>query len=98
MTPEQFHNLDEIQQAELVWEGKHIGERRDEEHIILLFKKDDLYIEVYLKYGIIKRMQAFSKDELLDIYTLKIGFSVNFLALINTFFISSNCVTEIIFS
>ena len=77
ITLEQFHNLDEMHQTEIVWKGKYIGERRDEEHIILLFKKDDLYIEVYLKHGVIKKLKALSKDELLNIYTFKIGFSIN---------------------
>lgn len=35
MTPEEFYNLDEAEQAELVWEGKHIADREDKEHSIL---------------------------------------------------------------
>ena len=77
--PEHFYKLDEQKQAELVWDGIHIGERQDEEHIILLYKKDDLYIEIYLhkQHQVIKKFQAFSKDDLLDLYIFKTGFSIN---------------------
>lgn len=79
MTHEQFHKLDEMEQAELVWEGVHIADRQDDKHKILLYKKDDLYIEVYyhLTHNAIKKFQAFSKEELLDIYTFKTGFGSN---------------------
>jgi hypothetical protein len=62
MTPEQFYKLDKIKQASLVWEGTHIGKRQDEEYIITLYKKDDLYIEVFLhkEHQVIKKFQAFS--------------------------------------
>ena len=30
MTPEQFYDLDEMEQAETVWEGKHIADRQDD--------------------------------------------------------------------
>jgi hypothetical protein len=78
MTPEQFHKLDEMQQAEIVWKGEHIGDRRDEEHLIFLYKNKDLYIELYLskKDGLIKKLQALSRSELLEIYTFKTGFSI----------------------
>ncbi len=78
MTPEQFHKLDETQQAEIVGEGTHIGDRRDEEHIIFLYQNNDLYIEVYLnkQHGVIKKLQALSRSELLDIYTFRTGFSI----------------------
>ena len=62
MTPEQFYKLDKIKQASLVWEGIHIGKRQDEEYIITLYKKDNLYIEVFLhkEQQVIKKFQAFS--------------------------------------
>ena len=63
MTPEQFYKLDKMKQVQLVWDGVHIGDRRDEEHVIMLYKKDDLYIEVFLdkKHQVIKKFQAFSR-------------------------------------
>ena len=74
MTPEQFYKLDEMEQAELVWEGKHIADREDKEHSILLYQYKDLYIEVYYhkEYNTIRKFNAFSRAELLDIYTYSI--------------------------
>ena len=73
MTPEQFYDLDEAEQAENVWEGVHVAGREDDEHNILLYKIDDLFVEVYhhKKYNVIRRFLAFSKNELLDIYLPK---------------------------
>ena len=69
MTPEQFYKLDEMEQAEVIWDGKHIADRQDTEHHILLYKLDDLF-EVYhhKEHNIIV---PFSKNELLDIYLPK---------------------------
>jgi hypothetical protein len=47
MTPEQFYELDEMEKAEFIRDGKHIADRQDKEHHILLYKIDDLYVEVY---------------------------------------------------
>ena len=73
MSPSQFHNLDEAEQAEVIWEGKHIADRQDEDHNILLYQIKDLYVEVYYhkEYNVIRRFEAFTKDELLDIYLPK---------------------------
>ena len=43
MTPEQFYKLDEMKQAEIVWEGTHIGQRQDEDYIIMLYKAGLLF-------------------------------------------------------
>ena len=71
MTPEQFYNLDEQEQAETVWQGMHIGNRRDDEHNILLYRIDDLYVEAYhhKEYNVIRKFTAFTKSELSEIYT-----------------------------
>lgn len=37
MTPKQFLELDEMEQAETVWEGDHIADRQDREHNITPF-------------------------------------------------------------
>ena len=73
MTPEQFYELDEMEQAEVIWDGKHIADRQDNEHHILLYKIDDLYVEVYYskEHNIIVKFNAFSKNKLLDIYLPK---------------------------
>lgn len=70
MTPNQFCLLDEMEQAETVWEGNYIGSRHDEEHKILLYKIDDLYVEAYYhrEYNVLRKFIAFSKTELLDVY------------------------------
>ncbi len=34
MTPQQFYDLDEMEQAETIWEGVHIADRQDEEYNI----------------------------------------------------------------
>ena len=73
MTPEQFFELDEMEQAEVVWEGKLIGHRYDKEHKILLYKIDDLFVEVFYhsEYNVIRKFEAFTEQELLDIYLPK---------------------------
>ena len=70
MTPEQFYHLDEMEQAEVIREGKHVADRQDKEHHILLYKIDDLFVEVYYfkEHDVIVRFNAFSKTELLDFY------------------------------
>lgn len=32
VTPQQFNPLDEMKQAELIWNGKHVADPRDQEH------------------------------------------------------------------
>lgn len=52
MTLYEFNALDEMEQAEAVWDGVHIGERFDEEHNILLYHIDKFYVEAFAKlYG-----------------------------------------------
>ena len=73
MTPEQFFELDEMEQAEVIWEGKLIGTREDKIHSILLYKIVDLYVEVFYhkQYNVIRKFEAFTEHELLDIYLPK---------------------------
>jgi hypothetical protein len=47
MTLYQFNALNEIEQAEAVWDGVFVGDREDEEHRILLYQIDSFYVEVY---------------------------------------------------
>ena len=79
MTPEQFRKLHIDKQADIIWNGLHIGDRRDEEYNILLYKCDNLFIEVYVHRvrNVIDKFLAFSKDELFNTYTFKTGFSIN---------------------
>jgi hypothetical protein len=73
MTPEQFYHLDEMEQAEVIWEGKHVADRQDNEHHILLYKIDDLFVEVYYskEHNYITKFNPFSDNELLDAYLPK---------------------------
>ena len=73
MTPEQFYELDEMEQAETVWEGKHIGHTEDEEHNIVLYKIDNLFIEAYYhrESNFLRKFRAYEEHELLDIYLLR---------------------------
>ena len=72
MTPEQFYKLDEMEQAEVIREGKHIADRQDKEHHIL-YKIDDLYVEAYYskEHNYITKFNPFSNSELLDLYLPK---------------------------
>ena len=72
MTPEQLR-LDQMEQAELVWEGNHITDRKDDEHNILLYQIDDLYVEAYYhrECNVLRKFNTFSRIELLGIYTYR---------------------------
>ena len=50
-----------------------IEDRQDKEHQILLYKIDDLYVEVYYSKedNFITKFNPFSQNELLDIYLPK---------------------------
>ena len=70
MTLYQFNALDEMEQAEAVWSGVHIGERRDEEHNILLYQIDSFYVEVYFnrELNVIRKFRSFSSTDQLGPY------------------------------
>lgn len=70
MTLYQFNALDEMEQAEAVWDGVFIGNREDEEHNILLYQIDNFYVEVYhhREYNVIRRFRSFSSINPLDPY------------------------------
>jgi len=65
MTPEQFYELDETEQAEVIREGKHIADWQDKEHHILLYKIDNLYVEVFYskEHNIITKFNPFNNNE-----------------------------------
>jgi hypothetical protein len=75
MTLYQFNALDEMEQAETLWDkGVHIGERFDEEHNILLYQIDGFYLEAYYhrEYNVLRRFRTFSSTEQLQPYIGKI--------------------------
>lgn len=73
MTAKKFYGLDEMEQAETVWEGTYVGAREDKEHNILLYKIDDLYVEAFYhkQYNVLRKFEAFSEMELLEIYRME---------------------------
>ena len=70
MTLNEFLDLDEMEQAEAVWDAVHIGERWDHEHNILLYQRDDFYIEVFhhKELNVIWRIHAFRNTDHLEPY------------------------------
>ena len=68
MTLYDYKLLDEIEQAEVLWErGVHLGERTDGEHGIVLYQIEGFYVEVFYheEHNTIKRIRSFkSVDQL----------------------------------
>jgi hypothetical protein len=58
----EFDALDEMEQAEVIWDGVHIAERWDEQHNILLYQIDSFYVEVFhhKELNVIRRFRSFS--------------------------------------
>ena len=78
MTLYQFKMLDEMEQAETLWnKGVHIGERFDEEHNIILYQIDGFYVEVFYhrEDNDIIKFRTFSSTEQLESYIGKIDIS-----------------------
>lgn len=48
-----------MEQAEAVWNGVFLGDRRDSEHKILLYQIDAFYVEAYyhLDYNTLRTLQ-----------------------------------------
>ncbi len=74
MTLYQFNDLDEMEQAEAVWDAVFVADREDEEHKILLYQIDSFYVEVYYhsEYNVIRRFRSFSSTDQLQPYLDKI--------------------------
>ncbi len=73
MTLYQFIAADEMEQAEAIWDGVHIGTREDDEHKILLYQinsTESFYVEVFYhkEYNVIRRFRPFKTTELLELY------------------------------
>jgi hypothetical protein len=64
MTLYQFNGLDEMEQAEAVWSGVHLGDRQDDLHNILLYQIEGFYVEVYYnrQHNEIVRFRSFFKS------------------------------------
>ena len=70
MTLYQFIALDEMEQAEAVWEGTFIADREDNEHKILLYQIDSFYVEVYYhtELNVVRKYRPFSSINQLKPY------------------------------
>ena len=77
MTLYQFIALDEMEQADAIWEGVDIDDREDEEHRILLYQIDAFYVEVFYhqEYNVIRKVRPFSSTEQLEPYLNQIQIS-----------------------
>ena len=49
MTLYDFIELNEKEQAEVIWNAILVSTREDDEHRILLYKLNDFYVEVYFR-------------------------------------------------
>lgn len=80
MTLYEFNALDEMEQAEAVWDGVFLGDRKDDEHRILLYQIDGFYVEAYyhMDYNILRRFRSFSSTDHLDPYLKEIDLTGKF--------------------
>jgi hypothetical protein len=70
MTPRQFYQLDEMEQAEVMWNAVHIGERKDSEYRYELLQLASLYLEVKysIEHNVRRGISAFEYDQISDLY------------------------------
>jgi hypothetical protein len=77
MTLYEFNALDQMRQAEAVWDGQFIDDREDQDHKILLYQVDSFYVEVYYhkQQNAIKRFRSFCSTDQLQPYLQRIDIS-----------------------
>lgn len=71
MTLYQFNALDELQQADVIWEqGVFLGSRTEEPYEYILYQIDGFYVELHChtKQNSIKRARVFSNPDHLQPY------------------------------
>ena len=70
MTLSEFDVLDEEQQAIAIWSGTRVATRHDEEHEIVLYQVDGLFVEVFfnMTYDVIIKIEAIGNLNHLLIY------------------------------
>jgi hypothetical protein len=80
MTLYEFNALDEMEQAEAVWEGVFIADRQDNEHRILLYQIDSFYVEAYyhIEHNVLRRFRSFSSTTQLEPYLNQIDLTGKF--------------------
>jgi hypothetical protein len=62
--------MDEMEQAEAIWSGTHIGNHQDECHNILLYQIDSFYVEAYYnrEHKELVRFRSFASSDQLSPY------------------------------
>jgi hypothetical protein len=70
MTLDDFLDMDEMEQAEAVWSGEHVGTRHEEGYRILLYKIDEFYVEAWyhVEYNVLRKFVLFDDKETLALY------------------------------
>jgi hypothetical protein len=77
MTLFEFRMLDENEKQEAIFNGVQIAERTDDEHWILLYQLDNLYVEVYYhqEKKVIVKYTPFKASQRLSPYLRQIDIS-----------------------
>ena len=70
MTLSEFNLLDEKQQGNVIWSGTRVATRHDDEHEIVLFQIDGLFVEVFFNrtIDVIRKIEAIGNINQLLIY------------------------------
>ena len=70
MTLSEFNLLDEKQQGNVIWSGTRVATRHDDEHEIVLFQIDVLFVEVFFNrtIDVIRKIEAIGNINQLLIY------------------------------
>jgi len=76
MTLNQFHELDEMEQVEALWEyGVQIADRDEGEYKLILCQIDAFYVEVWYQkeYNVVRKYRASSSMDILGPYIDKLN-------------------------
>ena len=70
MTLSEFNLLDEKQQGNVIWSGTRVATRNDDEHEIVLFQIDGLFVEVFFNrtIDVIRKIEAIGDINQLLLY------------------------------
>jgi len=74
----EFLQLNETEQVELLWyNGEQIGRRKEDDYLILLYQVEGFYVEVFYHKAdyVIVKYNPFTKSELLEPYLNEIDIS-----------------------
>ena len=72
MTLKNYSKLDELEQHEAIWaDGVQIGEKKEGDHIVVLYKLFGFYVELYhhLEYDVLRKLLTYCDASILDDYT-----------------------------